>query len=116
MSKNIIDIVHFDWNSAIGDTIEEKYESLYVFISSQTDRLPQDGVVGILCGTTFCWLFEQSIMTTPRVMLSVNGLLVYKGLVSDKWQLWQDDWMSSGELLLFDDSSMLKINVDNLNN
>ena len=117
MSRLIIDEVIYDWNDALGDTISEKYEALYVFIVDQMKKLPQDkGPLTIQCADTIC-----SILDTTAVGLSsniapfyVNGVLKYMGSINNKWDVWLDSFMSYEEMWLYNDDGMVKVLISNL--
>ena len=57
----------FDWNKALGDTISEKYEALFIFLVEQEKLLPPGkGITTVQCADTICSIFEMKQYNTVR--------------------------------------------------
>jgi hypothetical protein len=114
--RTIEDEVTFNWISAVGDTLKEKYESLHVLLCDSFAKLPANkGVLTIQCSPHLCVMFDTWGYWSPFsfATLYVNGILRYMGEVHGKWALWQDPFMSDTEMWLYNDVSMVKIWVNN---
>jgi hypothetical protein len=117
--RKIIKTVTFDWDSALGDTIKEKYEALYVFLAEQEKLLtPNKGQLTVQAAETICSIFECTgswgYYNKDIVPFFVNGVLRYYGNINNRWDLWLDPFMSFEELWLYNDDGLVKVLIDNL--
>lgn len=94
------------WNTFLGDTIAEKYESLYVKVVELTNVIIRKGGSGyfwIVCGPELASVFESS---TRLVYLNIDYIpqgtkdIHLIGTIERKWRLYSDPLMVSDEILI----------------
>jgi hypothetical protein len=106
----------WDFNSCLGDTIKEKYESLYIKCHELTAVLMRKGAAGyfwICCSPEIGSIFETACYgfwpapydknnSDPDLGIAPLGVpeLRYRGAVNHKWRLYTDTDMPSDMLLI----------------
>lgn len=114
MAMNAATVSAWDFNSALGDTIMEKYESLYVKVAEMTNVLLKKGAKGyfwIVCNPEVASIFETAT-TGYRPCACDEDLLLHGqqpmglsevrhlGLINAKWRLYVDTEMEPNKLLI----------------
>lgn len=113
----LIETVVWDWNNALGDTIMEKYESLYICLHEQSKKLsPDNGPECLICNTVIGSIFEAATsgFRQADAPLTVNGILEYKGCLNARWFLWYDYFMHHEEIWVCNNTEMVKVHIVNL--
>lgn len=106
MLKEAYTVAAWDWNAALGDTIKEKYEGLYVKIvevenvlksKAKGDKVNLDAIV-ILTSPEIASVFSTSC-SSMRPLKAV-GSLTYQGTIGNRWILYTDPEMQKNKMLL----------------
>jgi hypothetical protein len=109
----VVDQVTWDWDDALGDTIREKYEGLYVFLINQQKKLtPDNGMVALTANDIIMSIFDMSWRYHSPIPFYVNGILKYMGNL--RWELWQDSTLPMDEIWLYNDTEGIKVTVANM--
>lgn len=94
----------WSWASALGDTVMEKFESIFVKLIELTNVLEAKGAEGelwLLTGTQMgevlkCSASFSGDSTPPRDALGI----LYHGMINKRWRLWIDSKAPSNQMLL----------------
>jgi hypothetical protein len=116
IARNAGTVCSWDFNTALGDTIMEKYESLYVKCYEVTNVLLKKGAAGyfwIVTSPEIASIFETSRggfapVSSKEFESNIIGgvmplgmpVIDYKGAVSARWRLYTDGLMPSNMLLI----------------
>lgn len=110
----------WDYNKALGDTVREKYESLYCKINELTQTLIKKGAAGyfwIVVSPEIVSVFETSLNYRPFDTDETNygnygpidgvfpmgirdGSVIACGSVNKKWRLYKDSLLPTGMLII----------------
>lgn len=109
----------WDFNTCLGETIREKYESLFVKVCEITNVLIKKGAAGyfwVVCSPEVSSIFETATygfypissdeykeMYGPGGQIpmgSWTNTLQYKGLIHQKWRLYTDPMLDSNRVLI----------------
>jgi hypothetical protein len=97
----------WDFNTALGDTIKEKYEALYiklVEISNVVHRKTlRGGCNWIVCSPEVASIFETATAGfAPTMSDTFTGNLgiQYVGTINSKWRMYKDPLFPTGQILL----------------
>lgn len=93
-------VAGWDFNTALGQSIKEKYHSLYVKVVELTNVLIRKGAKGyfwIVCSPevssifeTTCWGFSTKLNESDcakQEPMGMVGHMQYKGIVNQRWRL-----------------------------
>lgn len=129
INSEIDNVTCVDWNYCIGDTILEKFKTLFFQIQLQTNKLVKNGASGyfwIVGSHDIMALFDVALNTPlltsdEHFEIKNNDKINYKGMLSSKWRLYECNWwLPDGSLIigcndnLQDSKHYLRINVWNL--
>ena len=95
----------------VGDNMTEQYECLYSFISAIQSSASDYKY--LFSGSNIAILL-QNICAFKRaeVEVTVNGLVLYLGVVNDNLQLFYDSWQSDDIIYLQNDiGGLIQINI-----
>ncbi len=109
IKENAATITMWDFNTSLGDTIREKYESFYVKVVELSSILVAKGAAGVLwvvASPEVCSIFEVATAgfipecgygnPTPVGIKQIQ----YVGTVNGKFRLYKDATMQSNQLLM----------------
>jgi len=97
----------WDFNTALGDNIKEKYESLYIKITEVTNvvhrKTLRGGANWLVCSPEVASIFETATAgyapASSETFTSSLGIQ-YVGTVSQKWRLYKDPLFPSNQILM----------------
>lgn len=107
LRNNAGTVSSWDFNTALGDTIKEKYESLYVKIveiSAVVHRKTlRGGANWLVTSPEVASMFETSVAgfaPSPSETFSSNLGIQYVGTVNSRWRLYKDPLFPTSQVLL----------------
>lgn len=118
ISNNACTVCAWDFNTCLGDTIKEKYESLYVKLHELTNVLVKKGAKGyfwIVCSENISAIIETctaGFMPSPIDCLDTYNTplqgqyplgmesIEYVGLLNGKWRIYRDSEMTYDSSLI----------------
>ncbi len=106
LRNNAGTIAAWDFNTALGDTIKEKYESLYVKLVELSNVIHRKTLRGganwLVCSPEVASIFETATAgfapTMSDTFTSSLGIQ-YVGTVNSKWRLYKDPLFPTGQIL-----------------
>lgn len=99
----------WDWNTALGETVREKYESLYIKVVELTNvtiRKGASGLFWIVVSPVIASIFETVCTTIPSAndwleQIPMGGKDVYYlGTVNRKWRIYVDPEWADDEMMV----------------
>jgi hypothetical protein len=107
LRNNAGTIAAWDFNTSLGDTIKEKYESLYVKLVEISNIIHKKTLRGganwIVCSPEVASIFETATAgfapTMSDTFTSSLGIQ-YVGTVTNKWRVYKDPLFPTGQILL----------------
>ena len=97
----------WDFNTALGDTIKEKYESLYVKVVEVSNVVHRKTLRGgcnwIVTSPEVASIFETAtagFAPTPSETFTSSLGIQYVGTVNSRWRLYKDPLFPSGQLMM----------------
>lgn len=107
LRNNAGTVAAWDFSTALGDTIKEKYESLYVKLVELSNVIHRKTLRGganwIVCSPEVASIFETATAgfapTMSDTFTSSLGIQ-YVGTVNSKWRLYKDPLFPTGQVLL----------------
>jgi hypothetical protein len=107
LRNNAGTVAAWDFNTAMGQTIKEKYESLYIKIVEVSAVIHRKTLRGganwIVCSPEVAAIFETATAgfapNTSETFTSSIGIQ-YVGTVNARWRLYKDPLFPSGQLLM----------------
>ena len=97
----------WDFNTALGDTIKEKYESLYVKVVEVSNVIHRKTLRGganfIVTSPEVASVFETAtagFAPAPSETFSSSLGIQYVGTVNNRWRLYKDPLFPTGQLLM----------------
>jgi hypothetical protein len=97
----------WDFNTALGDTIREKYESLYIKVVEVTNVLIRKGASGLfwICASPeVASIFEVATMgffPTSQEQFELGTKKVYKlGVMQRRWSVYVDPSLETNQVLI----------------
>lgn len=100
-------VASWDFNTALGDTIKERYESLYVKVTEVTAvvhrKTLRGGANWIVTSPEVASIFETATAGyAPNASESFTGTvgIQYVGSVNGKWRIYKDPLFPTGQLLM----------------
>lgn len=107
LKNNAGTVASWDFNTALGDTIKEKYESLYVKVSEISAVIHRKtlraGANWIVTSPEVASMFETSVAgfaPAPSETFTSSLGVQYVGTVNTKWRLYKDPNFASNQLLM----------------
>ena len=107
LRNNAGTVASWDFNTALGDTIKEKYESLYVKVVEVTNvvhrKTLRGGANWIVTSPEVASIFETATAGfAPAASESFTGSLgiQYVGTVNNRWRIYKDPLFPTGQLLM----------------
>mgnify|MGYP003345083398 FL=1 len=107
LRNNAGTVASWDFNTALGDTIKEKYESLYVKVVEVTNvvhrKTLRGGANWIVTSPEVASIFETATAGfAPAASDSFTGSLgiQYVGTVNNRWRIYKDPLFPTGQLLM----------------
>lgn len=107
LRNNAGTVASWDFNTALGDTIKEKYESLYVKIvevSAVVHRKTlRGGANWLVTSPEVASMFETStagFAPTPSETFTSSLGVQYVGTVNNRWRLYKDPLFPTGQVLM----------------
>jgi hypothetical protein len=107
LRKNAGTVASWDFNTALGDTIKEKYESLYVKVVEVTNvvhrKTLRGGANWIVTSPEVASIFETATAGfAPAASDTFTGSLgiQYVGTVNNRWRIYKDPLFPTGQLLM----------------
>lgn len=100
-------VASWDFSTALGDTIKEKYESLYVKVVEVTNvvhrKTLRGGANWIVTSPEVASIFETAtagFAPAPSETFTSSLGIQYVGTVNNRWRLYKDPLFPSGQLLM----------------
>lgn len=97
----------WDFNTALGDTIKEKYESIYVKFVELGNQIHKKTLRGaanwIVCSPEVASIFETAtagFAPTLSDTFNTTAGIQYVGAVNSKWQIYKDPLFPVGQVLM----------------
>lgn len=97
----------WDFNTALGDTLKEKYESLYIKIVEISNVVHRKTLRGgcnwIVTSPEVASMFETAtagFAPTPSETLTSSLGIQYVGTVNSRWRLYKDPYISTNQVLM----------------
>ena len=107
LRQNAGTVASWDFNTALGDTIKEKYESLYVKVVEVTNVVHRKTLRGgcnwIVTSPEVASIFETStagFAPAPSDTFTSSIGIQYVGTVNQRWRLYKDPLFPTGQLLM----------------
>lgn len=106
LRNNAGTIAAWDFNTALGDTVKEKYESLYIKLVEISNVIHRKTLRGganwLVCSPEVASIFETATAgfapTMSDTFTSSLGIQ-YVGTVNSKWRLYKDPLFPTGQIL-----------------
>lgn len=99
--------VTWDYNTALGDTVKEKYEALFVKVSQVSNLIHKktlrSGANWIVCSPEVASIFETAtagFAPAPSESFTSSLGVQYVGTVSNRWKLYKDPQFPTNKLLM----------------
>jgi hypothetical protein len=99
--------VTWDYNTALGDTVKEKYEALFVKVSQVSNiihkKTLRSGANWIICSPEVASIFETAtagFAPAPSESFTSSLGVQYVGTVSNRWKLYKDPQFPTNNLLM----------------
>jgi hypothetical protein len=103
----------WDFNTVLGQSLRERYETLYIKVHELTNVLVKNGAAGyfwVVCAPEVSSIFETSLSNFLSIgseefekqiaMGNLDKDLQYKGLVNLRWRLYTDSQMEANCLIV----------------
>jgi len=107
LRNNAGTVASWDFNTALGDTIKEKYESLYVKVVEVSNVVHRKTLRGgcnwIVTSPEVASIFETAtagFAPAPSETFTSSLGIQYVGTVNNRWRLYKDPLFPSGQLLM----------------
>lgn len=107
LRNNAGTIAAWDFNTALGDTIKEKYESLYVKVVEVSNVVHRKTLRGgcnwIVTSPEVASIFETAtagFAPTPSENFTSSLGIQYVGTVTNKWRVYKDPLFPTGQILM----------------
>jgi hypothetical protein len=107
LRNNAGTVASWDFNTALGDTIKEKYESLYVKVVEVTNvvhrKTLRGGANWIVTSPEVASIFETAtagFAPAPSETFTSSLGIQYVGTVNNRWRLYKDPLFPTGQLLM----------------
>ena len=107
LRNNAGTVSSWDFNTALGDTIKEKYESLYVKVVEVTNvvhrKTLRGGANWIVTSPEVASIFETAtagFAPSPSETFTSSLGVQYVGTVNQRWRLYKDPLFPTGQLLM----------------
>jgi hypothetical protein len=107
LRNNAGTVSSWDFNTALGDTIKERYESLYVKIVEVSNVVHRKTLRGgcnwIVTSPEVCSIFETAtagFAPAPSETFTSSLGIQYVGTVNNRWRLYKDPLFPQGQLLM----------------
>jgi hypothetical protein len=107
LRNNAGTIASWDFNTALGDTIKEKYESLYVKVVEVSAVIHRKTLRGganwIVTSPEVASIFETAtagFAPAPSENFTASLGIQYVGTVNNRWRLYKDPLFPTGQLML----------------
>jgi hypothetical protein len=107
LRNNAGTVASWDFNTALGDTIKEKYESLYVKVVEVSNVVHRKTLRGgcnwIVTSPEVASIFETAtagFAPAPSETFTSSLGIQYVGTVNNRWRLYKDPLFPAGQLLM----------------
>ncbi len=107
LRQNAGTVASWDFNTALGDTIKEKYESLYVKIVEVSNVIHKKTLRGganwLVCSPEVASIFETAtagFAPAPSEGFTSSLGIQYVATVNNRWRLYKDPLFPSGQVLM----------------
>lgn len=107
LRNNAGTVAAWDFNTAIGDTIKEKYESLYVKVVEVSNVVHRKTLRGgcnwIVTSPEVASIFETAtagFAPSPSETFTSSLGIQYVGTVNNRWRLYKDPLFPTGQLMM----------------
>lgn len=107
LRNNAGTVAAWDFNTALGDTIKEKYESLYVKVVEVSNVVHRKTLRGgcnwLVTSPEVASIFETAtagFAPTPSETFTSSLGIQYVGTVNNRWRLYKDPLFPSGQILM----------------
>ncbi len=107
LRQNAGTVASWDFNTALGDTIKEKYESLYVKIVEVSNVIHKKTLRGganwLVCSPEVASIFETAtagFAPAPSETFTSSLGIQYVGTVNNRWRLYKDPLFPTGQILM----------------
>lgn len=107
LRNNAGTVAAWDFNTALGDTIKEKYESLYVKVVEVSNVVHRKTLRGgcnwLVTSPEVASIFETAtagFAPTPSENFTSSLGIQYVGTVNNRWRLYKDPLFPSGQILM----------------
>lgn len=107
LRNNAGTVASWDFNTALGDTIKEKYESLYIKVVEVSNVVHRKTLRGgcnwIVTSPEVASIFETAtagFAPAPSETFTSSLGIQYVGTVNNRWRLYKDPLFPSGQLLM----------------
>lgn len=107
LRNNAGTISSWDFNTALGDTIKEKYESLYVKVVEVTNvvhrKTLRGGANWLVTSPEVASIFETAtagFAPAPSETFTSSLGIQYVGTVNNRWRLYKDPLFPTGQILM----------------
>lgn len=107
LRNNAGTVAAWDFNTALGDTIKEKYESLYVKVVEVSNVVHRKTLRGgcnwLVTSPEVASIFETAtagFAPTPSETFTSSLGIQYVGTVSNRWRLYKDPLFPPGQILM----------------
>jgi hypothetical protein len=107
LRNNAGTVTAWDFNTALGDTIKEKYESLYVKLVEVSALIHKKTLRGganwVVCSPEVAAIFETAtagFAPAPSETFTSSLGIQYVGTVNNRWRLYKDPLFPTNQLLL----------------
>ena len=107
LRQNAGTVASWDYSTALGDTIKEKYEALYVKVTEVSSiihrKTLRSGANWIVTSPEVASIFETAtagFAPAPSETFTSSLGIQYVGSVSNKWRLYKDPLFPSSQLLM----------------
>jgi hypothetical protein len=107
LRNNAGTVASWDFNTALGDTIKEKYESLYVKVVEVTNVVHRKTLRGgcnwLVTSPEVASIFETAtagFAPAPSETFTSSLGIQYVGTVNNRWRLYKDPLFPTGQILM----------------
>jgi len=107
LRNNAGTVASWDFNTALGDTIKEKYESLYVKVVEVTNIVHRKTLRGgcnwLVTSPEVASIFETAtagFAPAPSETFTSSLGIQYVGTVNNRWRLYKDPLFPTGQILM----------------